>query len=601
MADYPLRPAVLSNEAASYGRGRVATAPAKPFARFEEVADDADAASVSRTPRRPASVLVLGFLLTVGGAVVIAQSTPQWRTMVTGWSENVAALAKLFGWTTAVDALHLRPGAVLFEPRTQTLVGAGAVVLGGAALGAGFFPALFSAALVAAVGWCLSTLTGVTISPAWIGILAAAIAYLFHAPAGTRGLASRGVVGTLLILTAGLAARFGWMRWTVLAERIGGNATEFFAAWGDVCTWGLVLAVTAVGVAIARQRRLRFVNAALLCALAWQCITSGMSKWVYFPTLGASGKSIETIEMANVPVWRWVIAGELVLLVWVLLYQTRGFGMLNFAFALLWLVGGIAVSKQVGTLSAARALGEVMSMAAATAATPAASSTGFGNIGLPTGSLAPGSTAPRLQGGEVRNSGVSNASKSNAMLVTGIYRETTVLVWLLLIAILAGLIAVAGLAWMSPDPTYRRIAILALWSSVALAGGWLWAQAPRASDQPWLSWLGDWTQPRNARFAVSFISLVTAALTGPFALSRSASVSAWRMVSILSVFFGTGLSLVAVTMLIRMGGFSPLPTWTYVAIAAGQSSLAWLLMMATTSHPTAPILRTQPIRQAARA
>src|SRR6185436_7093000 len=98
----------------------------------------------------------------------------------------------------------------------------------------------------------------------------------------------------------------------------------------------------------------------------------------------------------------------------------------------------------------------------------------------------------------------------------------------------------------------------------------------------WKGWLSDWgvQRPLKTQAAV-FIAVLFGAISGTFALARGSRASTWRSVSIATIVIGTLASLGAVAVLIYSGGFSPLPTWTYVAIAVGQSWLAWVLLLAT--------------------
>lgn len=624
MAEYPLRSTDLESN-----RGRVPTRMVYPTrenlvpssAEADANAEDAQ----RRTPRRRGLSLVTGFLLVVVGASVIGLSPEIWRTLVNDAVSLVGAATSRISWQPIHDISRnpLDPDAFIFGQKAQALIGAAAVVGGGSVLGAGFFPALLSSALVALVAGCLMILTGFKMTPTVLIVLSLGAGYALHAPAGSRALRARGVVGTLLVLAAALCARSGWIRWEWLSSRIGGNAPEFFLTWGDLCAWGVVLAAIAVGVGIARQRRLRFLNAMVLVAVAWTCIQAGMVKTVHFPTLGESGKSIDVVDIANVPIWRWVIAGELVLLILVMLYQSRGFGMLTFAFAVTWLLGGIAISNQMATLSAAKGIGSLFGQAFATApgrlSPPGVGppTTGFDNMGVPNPNAEPPhattiESSPPAAGPlptpttedirAARESAIRSASPRSAIdpaqhkLDTREqeFAETTIVAWTALMAILAGIIGAAGLAWMSRDVSYRGIVRVGLASATVVMAIWLWSRHPHVGGEGWLAWLLDWTQGSLKTKAAVFITLVSCTLFGSFALSRGSRASTWRGISIAAILLGTLASLGAVAVLIYSGGFSPLPTWTYAAIAVGQSWLAWVLLLATSREPLPPLNRMQP-------
>lgn len=626
MAEYPLRSSELELTR-PVAQTRVVY-PSQRLARpGDTILDESAADAHGRTPRRGVLALMTGFLLVVSGASVIGLSPEVWRTLVNDAVSLVGAGTAQINWQPVYDICRtpLDPDAFVFGQRAQTLIGAAAVVGGGSVLGAGFFPALLSAALVALIAGCMMILTGIKITPAVLIVLALGAGYAVHAPAGAAPLRARGVVGTLLVLAAALCARSGWIQWDWLAAKIGGDAPEFFAAWGDLCAWGVVLAAIAVGVGLARQRRLRFLNAIVLVAVAWSCIQAGMIKTVHFPTLGVSGKSIEVIDIANVPIWRWVIAGELVLLIWVMLYQARGFGMLTFAFALTWLVGGIALSNQMATLSFAKGLSSFgaafgSSQPGLSAPGTGAPTPGFDNWGVPNSILpAPGATplpAPRLDSGSAsalnptsdevraaREAALRSASSRGALSAAQMeqqrqsarqveFAEGTIVAWTFLIAILAGVIAAAGLAWMSRDPIYRRLALAGLWMTAILLAVWLWSRNPLVGGENWKGWLIDWGFQRGLKIqAAVFMAVLFSAICGTFALSRGSRASTWRGISIAAIIAGTLASLAAVAILIHSGGFSPLPTWTYAAIAVGQSWLAWVLLLATSREPLPPYQR----------
>jgi len=634
MAEYPLRSSDLELTR-PVAQTRVPY-PSQHLVRPGDViVDETTADAHGRTPRRGVLALMTGFLLVVMGASVIGLSPEVWRTLVNDAASLVGAGTAQINWRPIHDICRtpVNPDAFVFGQRAQTLIGAAAVVGGGSVLGAGFFPALLSAALVALIAGCMMILTGVKITPAVLIVLALGAGYAVHAPAGATPLRARGVIGTLLVLAAALCARSGWIQWDWLAARMGGDAPEFFTAWGDLCAWGVVLAAVAVGVGLARQRRLRFLNAIVLVAVAWSCIQAGMIKTVHFPTLGVSGKSIEVIDIANVPIWRWVIAGELVLLIWVMLYQARGFGMMTFAFALTWLVGGIALSNQMATLSFARGLssfGATFGTAQPGLAAPGAGAPtpGFDNWGVPNSILpTPGATRidavppasgplplPSATPEEIRaarEAALRSASSTAALNAAQLeqqkqsarqveFAEGTIVAWTFLIAMLAGVIAAAGLAWMSRDPIYRRMALAGLWMATIILAVWLWSRNPLVGGENWKGWLIDWGFQRGLKIqAAVFISVMFSAICGCFALSRGSRASTWRAISIVAIIAGTLASLAAVAVLIHSGGFSPLPTWTYAAIAVGQSWLAWVLLLATSRDPLPPYRRgTEAVRAA---
>ena len=153
------------------------------------------------------------------------------------------------------------------------------------------------------------------------------------------------------------------------------------------------------------------------------------------------------------------------------------------------------------------------------------------------------------------------------------------IVWLYLTAILAGFIGAGGLRMLSDHPGFRWWAGIALWFGLGMGLMWLWSVWPRDSGQSWSRWVSAWGLSRYHVEAIWLTALGVMAICGSWALRDGSRYEAWLYVAAMCVFLGTALSLVAVALLIKYGGFSPLPVWSYVAISAGQSSLMWVLLM----------------------
>jgi hypothetical protein len=159
------------------------------------------------------------------------------------------------------------------------------------------------------------------------------------------------------------------------------------------------------------------------------------------------------------------------------------------------------------------------------------------------------------------------------------WREVVLPVWIYLTAILAGLIAITGLNVLSAKEAGRTWMSFALWLALGIGLAAAWFAYPKEPTQSWVSWLSDWTQSKYKLHVVWLIFLGTAAIAGSWALRPQSRPDSWMRASIVCAFAGTILSLIGVAVLIYCGGFAPLPVWTYAAIAVGQSSLAWVLMM----------------------
>jgi hypothetical protein len=158
-------------------------------------------------------------------------------------------------------------------------------------------------------------------------------------------------------------------------------------------------------------------------------------------------------------------------------------------------------------------------------------------------------------------------------------REFTAFGWITLTAALAGLIGVSGLSSLSHDPVVRNWMSHGLWLLFGATVAAIWFLSPPMQGENFGTWFTDWMQSRHKAALTWLVFLGTAAVAGSWALREQASSIAWRRVSIGAIFAGTALSLIAIAVLIFFGGFSPLPTWVYCAVAVGQSSLAWAILM----------------------
>jgi hypothetical protein len=149
-----------------------------------------------------------------------------------------------------------------------------------------------------------------------------------------------------------------------------------------------------------------------------------------------------------------------------------------------------------------------------------------------------------------------------------------------LTAILAAVIGVSGLQSLWPGAGYRRSVTIALWVGLAVSLTALWQSQPKEAGQSWLSWLSDWSQSHYKLHVVWLMFLGTMAVAGAWALRRDSRARTWLHASVVCAFLGTAVTLVGLAMLSRFGGVEPMQeVWKYGAIAAGQSSIAWILLM----------------------
>jgi hypothetical protein len=538
---------------------------------------------------------MLGFLLVLAGAT--AASLPGDK-----WAEWVARAGE--PWTTESCRWIL---ASVF------------IIAGVSFLSAKPFFYLITSALVMLTAYCLdviiggklsaciNTAVGSDVAGRVLPVAALALGYLIHTSPRARVPSTTGVFSLVLIGFAGVGVVYGWYPQSLnaVAPRFGEGARKFVAEWSEECTWAMALILAAIGVAASRTKTVHFLSAILLGALAYHCIQSGCKEVVSFPTTnGISIPDIETSSLANVAMWRWIAAGELVLLGIILLHLSLGMGALNVAFALFWMLGGVAAYQEVGKLSLVRLAAQGVAQSAASTATNKAVGQPLGMWGLPladprtqaqqahgpAGKQTPDRDSmkraapqpPSAQELEKARAEAQASIRQNGpsdIAVQGLVREIGPLVWMYLTAILAGILGITGFRMLSNSGTYRFGLMLLLLVAFVAGCTWLGTKWPRDPEQSWLSWAAAFRESRYHVYLIWLVFLGCMALAGIGALLLSARTTPWIHASIYSTFIGTILTLVGVAVLIRFGGFPRLPVWTYIAIAAGQSSMAWVLLM----------------------
>jgi hypothetical protein len=309
---------------------------------------------------------------------------------------------------------------------------------------------------------------------------------------------------------------------------------------------------------------------------------------------------IDVESYANVDGWRWAVGVELGCLSAVLLHMSLGMGALSVVFALSWMIAGLSVYHTMGTLSLAKVFGQGTAMSVGGP---------LGNMGLPTGpnetrtgsvGVPPdsrsGGQSPAVNSFESRVGTprpASALSRQDEKEIAAIQREATVrevgtLAWMFATSIFAGIIAVSGLRMISEDATYRSCATFMLWL-VFLCGifmlAWVW---PRDPGQSWEEWLAAFKFSHYHKYLFWLAFLGSMSVAGIWALLLSKRSGAWIQGSVAAIILGTATSLVGAAVMIRFGGFKPLPVWVYCVLAAGQSSLAWALLF----HLNPPMRRT---------
>ena len=503
------------------------------------------------------------------------------------------------------------------------------IIAGVSFLSAKPFFFLITSALVMLTTYCFDVVVGGRLSGfinttagsdvTWrvVPVVALGLGYLIHTSPRAGAPSATGVFSLVLVGFAGVAMVSGWYDQSLVAvaSRLGAGAEKFVGEWSEECTWALALILAAIGVAASRTKTVHFLNAILLGALAYQCIRAGCAKVVTFPNAnGITIPDMETFSLANVVMWRWVAAGELALLGVILLHLSLGMGALSVAFAFAWMLAGVATFHEIGSLSLVRLLDQAVSqgIAAETNGKPAPNP--LGTWGLPLGDpraqvrppgapggravpFTPGQTSPAKDSTgrpaarpptpaeleqartEALNSTKQNGSAESASQV--VVREVVPLIWIYITAILAGIVGITGFRMLSGATVYRVGLSLGLCAAFAAGCTWLGTKWPRHPDMPWLSWswVAEFRESQYHIYVIWLVFLGCMALASIRALLLSARTAFWIHASIYGILLGTLLTLVGAAILIRFGGFPRLPTWTIIAIAAGQSSMAWVLLM----------------------
>lgn len=535
-------------------------------------------------PSRSSSVWggLAGFALLVGATLLALVSQPAWAAALE-WAPPALAGETARWLTTAL----LGVAGLSFLRARPILV-------------------VVSGALFAFTAWCadllldhrlsgfINGLFGDGASLVVLPIAAAAFAFFVFANPRPESLSVRGITSLLLIALAALGTVRGWYDWPALAGYLGPTVSSAVSKWSEECIWATVLILTAVGVVSSRTKPIHFLNALLLGALAYHCVIAGYSETREFAEL-ARGDYVPTIEFMsykNVEPWQWVIAAELAGLGVLLLHLSLGLGALNVGFALAWMAVGLSVFNSIGRLSAAKLFSEgLVSAAAAPSPGPASAppNESTANWGLPAGAAPASSTDPsqRTTAGPrtARPDAPADpfgAGRSTRQSLEGqrrmVISQIVSVVWIYLIAILAGLFAAGGLNQLLQDPRARIVLATLLAFAFGLALMAICIVWPRDSNQPWTKWFAAFLLSRYARRAIWVAFLGSTALASLGALALAPRRALWVNVSAAAILVGTVASLVGATFLIHFGGFPHLPAWVYVAIAAGQSSLAWVLL-----------------------
>lgn len=487
-----------------------------------------------------------------------------------------------------------------------------------------------TAVLVGLTALAASLLLGAAL-PWWVTVFGAlAVAYLLQTAHRPSQPSLLGMVGLVLVALAGIGELKGWFStasaW--VGSKTGPGPMSFVADWGAELTWAATLFLATLGALWSRTKPMHFLIAVLMGALAFHCVDSGRVVVRTFEILPDGEftkvtdaaraavvsdrqdniKKINDVSFTNVKPWRWVAAGELTVIALVLLYKSLGIGAIGITFALAWVIlGGQAyaivrsasfagpaydylIRPQLGGQPAAIATptstpGVIEGMDIPLDPTASAQ-----RVRRPVGPPPPRSPATRSPSTSFlphppTNQPAPSAAPAPSPLPPELQlkiarREVGLTLWVYLTAILAGVIGATGLSQLWTGPGYRFWSPIVLWVGLAVACTTLWFMDPRGSGQSWTSWLSDWSQSKYKLHVVWLVFLASTTVCGSWALRLNSRMETWTHASIVCAFIGTALTLIGLALLPYFGGLEPVRgAWKYGLIAAGQSAIAWILMM----------------------
>ncbi len=507
--------------------------------------------------------LLLGFVVVVGAAALVGFVKPtQVRDVIheLGQRKGAAAIRAAETAEGQSDWWEGKWGQYAYPGLGGLLIAVGAV-----SLKRRWLHFLATGILVAGTVCCVGIMLRRPVSWPWLLLMGAGLSYLIQSGSKPVVLSVRGFIGWALIAFAGVACVEDWLNVSAVADGLGKSAGDFLGEHELEVGWFAVLVLVAIGVACSKSRGIHFFDAILLVALAYFCFQDGYVKTVDFSHLWADVKPVEKADIGNIELWRWVFMGTLIIISAMLLHFSLGVGALTIAFAIVWLLAGLHADRYFGRLAFVR----------------------IGSPGL-AGALA-------ADGGERGNSREMESMPSPAGRGYGepetlgrgelqLERKDLValvvpLVWTYLTAALAGLLGAAGLRLLLSRPESRWWVVLPLWFGFGIALTWLVISWPRIPGQSLDAWLRGLGMVKEHRHAIGLMALGVMALAGARALHRDSRYETWLYVAVSSIFIGTAISLIGLAVLIYYGGYDPLPVWSYISVAVGQSSMMWVLLM----------------------
>ena len=382
---------------------------------------------------------------------------------------------------------------------------------------------------------------------AWIVIGAFVLAYLIQSGTERIMLPPVGMLGYLLIFLSLMATTRHWFDWPAMVDWTSAqwagfpraDVAGFLNRWGELVTWCIVLTLATLGASFSKGRLLHVLGATLLAVLVMMLLKDARYELVHFPQLGPDVKPIASNAIANVQGWQWLVLIELTIVCAVLVYRGLGAGGFTVTIAVLWLLAGFQVDSLVGRFM----LGSVS-----------------GNIDLTTSGTGASASAPNAINGDI-------------------IAAIAAAIWIYLNAAFAGIIAVCGFRMMFKEAAARWWIGNVLWIVFAMLAMWVYLHWPQYEKFSLLSQIQVLVYYEVHQVVILMVAALTAAVFGVWALRWNSRYDTWLYMAASMVFLGTLASFGALAVMIKYSFLEPLPITSYIALAIGQSSLMWVLLL----------------------
>jgi len=393
----------------------------------------------------------------------------------------------------------------------------------------------------------LAVFESLAITPrlSWIVIGAVGLAYILQSGRERIAAPPIGMLGYLFVFVSLMAVTRQWFNWPAILEwaaaqwKILGSAdvTAFFNNWGELVTWCIVLGLATLGASFSKGRLLHVLGATMLVILVTLLLRDARYELVHFPQLGVKVDPIPSYAIANVQNWQWLVLVELAIVAAVLVYRGLGAGGFTIAMAALWLFVGFKVDSLTGRFL----------------------------LGSLSGSL---------------NLGGTGSANAQAAGVSGdIVAATAAAVWIYLNAIFAGIIGVCGMRMMLKEAGTRWWVGNGLWLVFSMLAMWVYMHWPRYEEFSLVTQLQVLVAYEVHLVVIPMVAALAAAVFGIWALRWNSRYDTWLYVAATMVFLGTLASFGTLAAMINYSFLEPLPIVSYVALAVGQSSLMWVLLL----------------------